>query len=53
MARPQAADGDDLQILRVTVNIFNKQSQQPKRGGPPALGLDVEVITLHHKKKSL
>jgi hypothetical protein len=27
MARPQVADGDDLQIWRVAANILNKQSR--------------------------
>jgi hypothetical protein len=51
MARPQVADGGDgLQIWRVAANILNNSRGQSTRGGPPAWGLGVGLITLHRKK---
>jgi hypothetical protein len=51
MARPQVADeGDGLQIWMVAANILNKQTRQPIRGGPPALGLGVGLTTPRLKK---
>jgi hypothetical protein len=40
MVRPQVADGgDDLQILRIAVNILNKQSKGADKGWSSSLGL--------------
>jgi len=54
MARPRIGDGGDgLQILKVAVNILDKQPQQPIRGGPPAWGLGEGLTTPHRKKTFL
>jgi hypothetical protein len=38
MARPQAADGDGLQIWRVDANMLNKQSWTADKGWSSSLG---------------
>jgi len=44
MARSQVADGGDgLYMWRVAVNILNKQSRTPERGGTPFWGLGEET----------
>jgi hypothetical protein len=53
MARPKVADGgDDLQIWRVSANIWNKQSLIADEEWPSSLGLSVKKNTLvmkYHK----
>jgi hypothetical protein len=47
VAHPQVADGGDgLQIWRESANISTKQSRTADRGGPPACGLGVGLITV-------
>jgi hypothetical protein len=36
-------------VWRVAANIFNTQSGQPTRNGPPAWGLDGSLATPHRK----
>jgi hypothetical protein len=40
MARPQLADGDGLQIWRISCEYIEKSGGQPTSGDPPASGLD-------------
>jgi len=50
----RVTDGEDgLQIRWLPANILNKQSWQPRRGGPPAWWLGEGLTTPRRKKKSL
>jgi hypothetical protein len=51
MAHSQIADGDGLQIWRVTANVLNKHLQTADEGWSFSLGL-AEGLTTHHRKKS-
>jgi len=54
MACPRDADiGDGVQLWGVAANTLNKYRGQPRRGGPPAWGLDQGLTTAHRKKNQL
>jgi hypothetical protein len=38
-----------LQMWIVAANILNKRSRTPTKGGPPASGLNVGLVTPHRK----
>jgi len=54
MVHPQVGDGGEgLQILRVAVNILNKQLQTANKGWSSSLWLGVGLTTLRHKNVTL
>jgi hypothetical protein len=50
MAYPQVADGNGLQLQRVTVNALNKQSHTANKEWFSSLGVGMVLTTPHHKK---
>jgi hypothetical protein len=50
LGRPQFVDwGDGVQVCKVAVNIFNKQSRAADKDGPQSWGLGVGLTTTHCK----